>query len=54
MSGSILATEKVEILAEAESLPNSNVLVYIDDQVFSKTTTDSNGLINHTMQNISQ
>lgn len=54
ISNTILTTEKVEILAQAESLPNSTVLIYIDDQIFTQTTTDSNGLINHTMQNIGQ
>ena len=50
----IITNEKVEILAQAESLPNSTVLVYVDDKISTQTTTDSNWLINHSIQNIDQ
>lgn len=54
ISNSILTSEKVEVLGQALELPNSNVLVYIDEQIATQTTTDSNGLINHPIPSISQ
>ena len=51
---SILTSEKVEIIAQVPDLPNSNILVYIDDNLVSSTPSDSAGSIFHTIANIGQ
>lgn len=49
-----LINEKVEIIASAADLPNSTVLIYIDNKIVWNTTTDSIWLINYTIPNISE
>lgn len=47
-----LVNEKVEILWEVPTLPNSEILVYIDGTVASKTVTDAEWFINYWLANI--
>ena len=47
-----LVNEKVEILWEVPELPNSEILVYIDNESVSKTVTDAEWFINHWLTNI--
>ena len=49
-----LTNEKVEILWHISDLPNSNVIIYIDNTIATATITDSNGLINAAIPNISE
>ena len=51
---SLLTSEKVEIFADVEWLPNSTVSVYIDEMLVSETSSDSVGMINYTIPSISQ
>lgn len=51
---STLINEKVEIIANCSDLPNSNVLIYLDNQSVSTTMTDENWWINYVLPNISQ
>jgi hypothetical protein len=45
-------SETIEIIAQAENLPNSKALIYIDDNQVDETTTDWDWGINHKVSNI--
>lgn len=52
VQNSILTNEKVEIIAQVPDLPNSNILVYIDDIMVWSTISDSVWSVFYTIPNI--
>ena len=49
---STLTNEKLEIIALITELPNSQAVIYVDDEPIASTTIDSQWTINYTLNNI--
>lgn len=51
-NNSTLSTEKVEIIAQVQELPNSNISIFIDNKLVGSTSSDSAWSIYYTIPNI--